>query len=148
VADEHELMLSVGATGLALEAEPQHLSVGAGTAANDGQPVQPTDDDPSTPVHGTDSPPSVEDFIAGLKLPLETPLISLPPRLRVSRMRDDNWVSRRSVRLAAMSAFRDPNPEKQAKRVLLGKWQPSTSALRSGPTTPDATIAARFHETF
>jgi hypothetical protein len=49
----------------------------------------------------------VEDFIAGLKLPLETPLISSPPRLRVSRMRDDNWVSRRSVRLAAMSAFRD-----------------------------------------
>jgi hypothetical protein len=90
VADEHELMLSVGATGLALEAELQQLSVGADAAANDGQPIQPTDDDPSTPVRGTDSPPSVEDFIADLKLPLETPLIQSPPRLRVSCMRDEN----------------------------------------------------------
>jgi hypothetical protein len=114
----------------------------------DGQPVQPTDDGPSTPVHGVDTPPSVEDFIAGLRLPLEVPLIQSPPRLRVSRMRDENWVPRRSERLAAMSAFRDPNPEKQAKRVLLGKWQPSACALRSAPATPDATIAARFREMF
>jgi hypothetical protein len=148
VADEHELMLSVGATGLAPEAEPQRLSVGADAAADDGQPVQPTDGGPSTPLHGTDSPPSVEDFIASLKLPLETPLIQSPPRLHVSRIPDENWVPRRSERLAAMSGFRDPNPEKQAKRVLLGKWQPSASALRSAPATPDATIAARFCETF
>jgi hypothetical protein len=115
---------------------------------NDGPPVQPTDDGPSTPVHGVDTPPSVQDFIAGLRLPLEVPLIQSPPRLRVSRMQDENWVPRRSERLVSMSAFRDPNPEKQAKRVLLSKWQPSASALRSAPTTPDATIAARFHETF
>jgi hypothetical protein len=107
-------MLSVGATGLALEAETQHLSVGADAVANDGQPVQPTDDGPSTPVHGMDSP-SVEDFIAGLNLPLVTPLIQSPPCLRVSRMRDENWVPHHSERLAAMSAFHDPNPEKQAK---------------------------------
>jgi hypothetical protein len=111
VADKHDLMLSVGATGLALEAEPHQLSVGADVATNDGHPIQPTDDGPST-VHGTDSPPSVEDFIASLKLPLETPLIHLPPRLRVSCMRDENSVPRRSDRLAAMPAFRDPNPEK------------------------------------
>jgi hypothetical protein len=80
VADEHELMLSIGATGLALEAKTQHLSIGADTVANDGQPVRPTDDDPSTPVHGTNSS-SIEDFIAGLKLPLVTPLIQSPPRL-------------------------------------------------------------------
>jgi hypothetical protein len=91
-----------------------------------------------------DSPPSVEDFIAGLKLPL----IQLPPRLRVSRMRVENQVPRRSNRLAAKSVYRDPNPEKQAKRVLLSKWQPSASAPRSAPTTPDVTIATRFHETF
>jgi hypothetical protein len=47
-----------------------------------------------------------------------------------------------------MSAFRDPNPEKQAKPVLLRKWQPSASALWSAPATPDAIIAARFRETF
>jgi hypothetical protein len=39
VADERELMLSVRATGVALDAEPQHLSIGADAAANDGQPV-------------------------------------------------------------------------------------------------------------
>jgi hypothetical protein len=91
-----------------------------------------------------DSPPSVEDFIAGLKLPL----IQSPSRLRVSRMRVENLVPRCSNRLAAKSVYRDPNPEKQAKRVLLSKWQPSASAPRSAPTTPNATIATRFHEMF
>jgi len=38
-------------------------------------------------------------------------------------------------RLAAMFTFRDPNPEKQAKRVLLGTWQQSASAPRSMPAT-------------
>jgi hypothetical protein len=57
-------------------------------------------------------------------------------------------VLHRSDRLDAKFAFCDPNPEKQAKRVLVGKWQPSVSAPRSAPATPDATIAARFHKTF
>jgi hypothetical protein len=54
---------------------------------NDGQPVHPTDDGPSTPVHGVDTP-SVEDFIAGLRLQLEVPLIQSLPRLRVSRLQE------------------------------------------------------------
>jgi hypothetical protein len=41
-----------------------------------------------------DSPPSVEDFIAGLKLSLEMPLIQSPPCLRVSRVRVENLVPR------------------------------------------------------
>jgi hypothetical protein len=102
----------------------------------------------NTPVHETGSPSSVEDFIAGLMLPLETPLIQSLPRLRVSRVRVENLVPRRSDRLDAKSVYRDPNPEKQANRVLLSKWQPSASASRSAPATPDATIATRFHETF
>jgi hypothetical protein len=119
-----------------------------GQVQPDGQPDQLADDGPSTPVHETGSPPSVEDFIAGLMLPLETPLIQSPPRLRVSRVQVENLVPRRSDRLAAKSVYRDPNPERQAKRVLLSKWQPSTSAPRSAPATPDLTIATRFHETF
>jgi hypothetical protein len=100
---------------------PQQLSVGAYDGAHDGQPDQPTDDGPSTPIHEMDSPPSVEDFIAGLKLLLEMPLIQSPPRLRVSRVRVENLVPRHSDRLATKFVYRDPNPEKQAKRVLLSK---------------------------
>ena len=62
-------------------------------------------------------PVSVQDFIAGLKVPL----IQSPPRLRVSRVRDENLVARRSDRLAAKPVFRDPKPENQAKRVMLGR---------------------------
>jgi hypothetical protein len=136
VADDH--MLSVGATGQAHEAQPQQPSFGANDNAHVGQSVQ----------HGTGFTPSVEDFIAGLKLPLEVPLIRSPSCLRVSRVRVEGLVSRRSDRLAAKSAFRVPNPEKQAKRVLVGKWQPSASAPRSATTTSDAAIAVWFHETF
>jgi hypothetical protein len=145
------------------QAQYQHLSVEASNDANDaheGQPAQPTDDGPSTLVHGTDPPPtfvtaspsaqptSVEDFIAGLKLPLEKSLIQSPLRFRVSCVQVENVVPRRSDRLAAKSIYRDPNTEKQAKRIMLSKWQPSASAPRSTPVTPDATIATRFHETF
>jgi hypothetical protein len=58
-------------------------------------------------------------------------------------VRVENLVLRRSDRLAAKSVYRDLNSEKQAKRVMLRKWQPSVS-----PMTPDATIATWFHETF
>ena len=60
----------------------------------------------------------------------------------------ENLVPRCSDRPAAKSVYRDPNPKKQAKRVLLNKWQPSTSAPRPSPVTPDASIATRFHNTF
>ena len=60
----------------------------------------------------------------------------------------ENLVPRHSDRLAAKSVYRDPNPEKQAKQVMLNKWQPSSSAPRSSPMTPDASIATHFHETF
>lgn len=105
---------------------------------------------PPTSVAASPSvqPTSVEDFIADLKLPLEEPLIQSPPRHRVSRVPVDNLVPRRSDRLAAKSVYRDPNPEKQAKRVMLSKWLSSASDPRSALVTPDATIATRFHETF
>lgn len=53
---------------------------------------------------------------------------------------------RRSDRLVAKSAFRDPQPEKQAKRVLLNKWNRQPDHARM--TAPDATIATRFHAVF
>ena len=55
------------------------------------------------------------------------------------------FVPRRSDRLAAKSIHRDPNPKKQAKRVLLNKWRREPA---NGSQTPDPAIAAKFHETF
>jgi hypothetical protein len=47
--------------------------------------------------------------------------------------------------LAAKSIHLNPNPEKQAKHILLNKW---TRRPANGSQTPDAAIAAKFHETF
>jgi hypothetical protein len=55
-------------------------------------------------------------------------------------------VPRRSDRLAAKSAFRDPNPEKQAKRVLVNKWERRPDDAPTDAT--DDRIAVLFHETF
>jgi hypothetical protein len=66
-------------------------------------------------------PTSAEDFITGLKVSLEKPLIQSPPHLCVSRVRVENLVPHRSDRLASKSIYRDPKVEKQAKRVMLGK---------------------------
>jgi hypothetical protein len=93
-------------------------------------------------------PTSIQDFIKGLKLPLDKPLIQSPTRLRVSRVPVENLIPRHSDRLAAKSVYCDPQPEKQAKRVMLNKWRPSSSAPRSSPVTPDASIATHFHGTF
>jgi hypothetical protein len=93
-------------------------------------------------------PVTVHEFIVGLKLPLEQPLIQSPPRLRVSHVPVENLVSCRSDRLAAKSVYRDPNPEKRTKWVLLNKWHPSSSAPQASPVTPDASITTRFHDTF
>jgi hypothetical protein len=55
------------------------------------------------------------------------------------------FIPRHSDRLAAKSIHRDPNQEKQVKRVLLNKW---TRWPMNGSQTPDPAIAAKFHETF
>lgn len=44
------------------------------------------------------------------------------------------------------SPFRDPNPEKQAKRVLVNKWENRPHGTCSG--TPDNKIAEKFHSHF
>lgn len=105
---------------------------------------------PRTPsVAGSPTPPFVTEFIAGLKAPILQPQIQSPPRVRVSRPREENLVPRRSGRLAAKSVYRDPKPEHQAKRVMLRRWRPaSASASRSSPPTPDNSIATRFCGTF
>ena len=88
----------------------------------------------------------MSEFIQSFRLPLQEPLITSAPRLRVSRRNDCDLVPRRSDRLAVKSAFRDPKPENQANRVLVNKWQRRPD--NAPHMTPDPTIAMRFHETF
>lgn len=85
-------------------------------------------------------------FAGSLRLPLDEPILHSGPRTRTSRIADDDWVPRCSDRLAAKSAFRDPQTEKQAKRVLLSKWTRRPEGAAS--TTPNEAIARRFRETF
>jgi hypothetical protein len=84
---------------------------------------------------------SVDDFISSLSAPLETPILSSRPKLRVSQEPDYSIVPRRSLRLADKP--KDSNPEVQATRVMLkklGRYDPPPSSDDSG--------ARRFKETF
>ena len=51
---------------------------------------------------------SAASFIDSLKLPLEEPLVCTPLRARTAKNVDDDWIPRRSDRLAAKSAFHGP----------------------------------------
>ena len=62
-------------------------------------------------------------LINSLLLPLQENLVRTAPRPRTARRDPASLVPRRSDRLMAKSEFRDPNPEKQAKRVLVNKWE-------------------------
>ena len=59
----------------------------------------------------TDNPPlNVDDFIANFKQPLPQPILSTPRLHRTKSARivvDEDWVPKRSARLAAKSRFRD-----------------------------------------
>jgi len=71
---------------------------------------------------------SLHGFFEAIRLPLQEPVLLTTPRAHVPRGRDNGsledqaWLPRRSSRLAAKSAFRDPNPERQAKRIMISRW--------------------------
>ena len=57
---------------------------------------------------------------------LETPVVSSPPRLRITNQRADTredaeLVPKRSARLAAKSKFRANKPDAQARKILMKK---------------------------
>jgi hypothetical protein len=98
------------------------------------------------PIAASPTTTLVAAFINSMRLPLQEPLIKTPPRARTTRAVDDDWIPRHSDRLATKSAFRDPQPEKQARRVMLNKWTERPEDVVTN--TPDATISTKFHETF
>ena len=70
---------------------------------------------------------STEDFIAAFKKPLTMPVLSSPPRLRLTwaararagELDDSELVPKRSARLAAKSRHREQKPEAQARKVMM-----------------------------
>jgi hypothetical protein len=88
-------------------------------------------------------------FVRALKLPVLEPLVQTPPCPRPrcrERRKPASVIPRRSDRLAGKSPFRDPNPEKQAKRVLVNKWEGKPNGANSN--TPDSKVAEKFHSNF
>jgi hypothetical protein len=84
---------------------------------------------------------SVDDFISLISSDLCPPILTSPPRLRVSQVPDYSVVLRCSTRLADKP--RASNPEVQAINVMLKKL----GKFVSPPTTEDSG-ARCFHETF
>lgn len=80
-------------------------------------------------------------FADSLRLPLDAPILQTPPP--TASFHNDDWVPRRSIRLAGKAPFRDPDPERQAKRVLISKWSSTAPAPRT-----DASVDAKFREAF
>jgi hypothetical protein len=64
-----------------------------------------------------------EALFNSLWLPLQESLLHTPLRPRAARRDPASLVPRRNDRLVAKAPFRDPNSEKQAKRVLVNKWE-------------------------
>jgi hypothetical protein len=85
-------------------------------------------------------------FINSLLLPLQESLLHTAPCPLAARREPASLVPRRSDRLAAKSAFRDPNPERQVKRVLVNKWERSPDDAVTN--TLDDKFVDKFHETF
>jgi hypothetical protein len=121
-------------------------------AADIGPPVHDLfSEDSERADHDDTSPPEPDAdpralFIASLQLPIPESLVHMPLRSRTSCKEPASLVPCRSERLAPKYVFHDPNPEKQAKRVLVNKWEcrPDESPI----VASDGKIAELFHETF
>jgi hypothetical protein len=95
---------------------------------------------------------SIDDFIAAFKKPLTTPILSSPPRLRLTRaararageLDDSELVPKRSARLAAKSRHREQKPEAQARKVMMKRL-----GLEEVPTElPDEASFEEFQTVF
>jgi hypothetical protein len=89
----------------------------------------------------------VKDFIDSFRRPLQQPLITSPPRLRVTRKInydvDDDFVPKCSARLVAKSKFREPKLEAQARKVMMKKL-----GLETPTEVPDQASFEEFQQAF
>lgn len=90
----------------------------------------------------------VTAFVDSIVVPLPSPLISSPPKLRPTKTTaaieaQYSLVPKRSARLAAKSQFRANKPEAQARKVMLKKLgEPVQTEL------PDQASFEEFQQTF
>jgi hypothetical protein len=101
-------------------------------------------------VENRDGPPEplpAVDFIARFKKPLEQPVLPSTPRMRqtkpIQNLEDDDWIPKRSARLAAKSKFRADKPKAQARKVMMKKL-----GLEIETATPDEASFDEFHTVF
>jgi hypothetical protein len=123
------------------------------TAADEDRPGASTPaeaNDVSEAVGVTPRLTPIDDFVAAFKKPLEPPLITSTPLLRKTRPRkptpvpgDEDWIPKRSIRLAAKSAHREPRPEAQARKVMLKRI-----GLEIDTEHPDEASFDEFHTAF
>jgi hypothetical protein len=89
----------------------------------------------------------VKDFIGSFRRPLQQPLVASPPRLKVTKKinydADDDFVPKRSARLAAKSKFREPKPKAQARKVMMKRL-----GLKTPMEVPDAASFEEFQRAF
>lgn len=123
-------------------------------AGRDAPPPASSDDENTQPLTNaveTAAPAAADgaaDFLDSLILPLLDPIITSTPSAHAPRRRrrvdaDADWTPRRSSRLAAKSVYRDPEPERQAKKIMLGKWKDvPTNAV------PDLALDEEFQKAF
>ena len=65
----------------------------------------------------------IKDFVDSIQWPLQQPLVTSPPSLRVTKVidsdKEDDIVPKHNARLAAKNKFREPKPEAQARKVMM-----------------------------
>jgi hypothetical protein len=119
---------------------------GQDTAVVDHADLATPNTDSDDPAHGDRSTPTplqltVDGFISTFKKQLEQPIILSPPRLRTTRKprhaEDDDFVPKRSIRLAKKSAHREPKPEAQARKVMLKRIGLEVETARPDEATFD-----------
>jgi hypothetical protein len=113
VAEDHGIMAWPATPPAIYGGAPVAVAVDTSCPQSDEPPASPTIRNMSPAIVSSPAvqPVTIQEFITGLKLPLEQPLIQSSPCFCASRVPVD-LVPRRSDRLAAKSVYRDPNLKK------------------------------------
>jgi hypothetical protein len=90
---------------------------------------------------------AVNDFVDSFRWPLQQPLVASPHRLRVTGKinydADNDFVPKRSARLAAKSKFRELKPEAQVRKVMMKRL-----GLETLIEVPDEASFEEFQQAF
>jgi hypothetical protein len=114
-----------------------------------GEPPLAADDvyDPAYVVDEPEPDITTDRFINRFKRPLQDPVLHTTPPLRTTKaihdLEDDEWIPKRSARLAAKSKFREAKPEAQARKVMMKKL-----GLQIETKEPDEASFDEFHTAF